>query len=194
MQPISAVRPCLAWALLLLFAATFLGPSAAGAQEARLNDIVVTNTPQHLLAYFTVTDCFTPDMRQAIENGIPTTFNFYIVLSRQRSFWFDAKLAELNVTHEIQYDSLKNLYAVRCSEGDNRPVYTEDFEEAKRLMSEIVGLKVIELQQLQRNELYSLDLMAELDKIQLPFHLHYVLFFLSLWDFETEWYRVEFRY
>jgi hypothetical protein len=28
----------------------------------------------------------------------------------------------------------------------------------------------------------------------LPFYLHYVLFFLSFWDFETDWYTVDFIY
>jgi len=28
----------------------------------------------------------------------------------------------------------------------------------------------------------------------LPFYLDYVLFFLSLWDFETDWYSVVFKY
>jgi hypothetical protein len=37
-------------------------------------------------------------------------------------------------------------------------------------------------------------MMAQLDKIRLPFYLHYVLFFVSLWDFETDWYAVDFRY
>ena len=37
-------------------------------------------------------------------------------------------------------------------------------------------------------------MMAELNKIQLPLYLHYVFFFLSLWDFETDWHSVDFRY
>lgn len=36
--------------------------------------------------------------------------------------------------------------------------------------------------------------MAELNKIRLPFHLHYVFFFLSLWDFETDWHTIKFTY
>ena len=41
---------------------------------------------------------------------------------------------------------------------------------------------------------YQVQMMAQLDKIKLPFYLHHVLFFLSLWDFETDWYAVDFRY
>jgi len=39
-----------------------------------------------------------------------------------------------------------------------------------------------------------LRVKAELEKVRLPLYLHYVLFFVSLWDFETDWYTVDFIY
>jgi hypothetical protein len=73
-------------------------------------------------------------------------------------------------------------------------VVAKDFDQAKRLMAEIVGLKVTELRNLHRGNRYQINMMAELDTIKLPFYFHYVFFFLSLWDFETDWYSVDFRY
>jgi len=32
-----------------------------------------------------------------------------------------------------------------------------------------------------------LRIKAELDPIKLPLHLEYLFFFVSLWDFETDW-------
>jgi hypothetical protein len=61
-------------------------------------------------------------------------------------------------------------------------------------MSEVAALKVTEIQQLQRGGRYQIQMMAELNKIQLPLHLHYVFFFLSLWDFKTDWHSLDFRY
>jgi hypothetical protein len=66
------------------------------------------------------------------------------------------------------------------------------FVEAKKILSEVISLKVTELKNLHKGNRYQVQLMAELDKIRLPFHLHYILFFLSLWDFETDWYTVDF--
>jgi hypothetical protein len=57
-----------------------------------------------------------------------------------------------------------------------------------------VALKVARLDALKRGSHYQLRLKAELDKIELPLNLDYVLFFLSLWDFETDWYSVVFKY
>ena len=168
------------------------GPAMA--EDAKLADIVVTNTRDHLLLYFTVTDCFTENMKKAIDNGVPTTFTFFVNLNEVRNWWWDKKIADLKVSHEIKYDSLKKVYEVRSSSQDDKVIVVKDFEQAKRLMAEIVGLKVTELRNLHRGDRYQISMMAELDTIKLPFYFHYVFFFLSLWDFETDWYSVDFRY
>ena len=181
-------------AMAMIFLLNFLFSSFAWGEEARIKDIVVTNTRDHLLLYFTVTDCFTEEMKKAIESGIAISFTFFIKLYETRNYWWDNKINDLRVSHEIQYDSLKKLYVVKFSERNNKTVSLKDFEEIKALMSEIVALKVTELRRLQKGNRYQVRMMAELDKIRLPFYLHYVFFFLSLWDFETSWYTMDFRY
>ena len=166
----------------------------AMAKEAYLSDFVVTNTRDHLLIYFKVNNCFTPEMNNAIESGIETTFTFFVQLSEKRDLIWDKKIADLEVNHSIKYDSLKKTYSVRFSEDNNREVTARTFEEAKKLMAEIVALKVVPMHQLKKGKRYQIQMMAQLDKIRLPFYLHYVFFFLSLWDFETDWYAVDFRY
>ena len=166
----------------------------AMAKEAYLSDFVVTNTRDHLLVYFKVNNCFTPEMNNAIESGIETSFTFFIQLYEKRNLIWDKKIADLEVNHSIKYDSLKKIYTVRFSENNNREVPARTFEEAKKLMAEILALKVLPMHQLKKGKHYQLQMMAQLDRIRLPFHLHYVLFFLSLWDFETDWYAVDFRY
>jgi len=166
----------------------------AMAREAYLSDFVVTNTRDHLLVYFTVNNCFTPEMNNAIESGIETTFTFFVQINEKRDLIWDKKIADLEVNHSIKYDSLKKTYSVRFSEDNNREVTARTFEEAKKLMAEIVALKVVPMHQLKKGKRYQLQMMAQLDKIRLPFYLHYVFFFLSLWDFETDWYAVDFRY
>ncbi len=181
--------------LILLLSLTLTGfVSSARADKASLTDIVVTNTWDHLLIYFTVTDCFTEEMKKAIENGINTTFTFFINLNEVQDFWWDKRVTTVEVSHDINYDSLKKIYTVKLSERDGEIITVKDFEEAKKLMSEIVGLKVAEMKNLTKGTRYRVRMMAELDTIELPLYLHYVLFFLSLWDFETEWYTVDFNY
>jgi predicted DNA-binding protein YlxM (UPF0122 family) len=181
-------------ALVMIFLMASLLATPALADEARLTDIVATSTGEHLLLYFRVTGCFTDEMISAIENGINTTFTFFIGLCEVRDLQLDEEIAELKVTHSIVYDNLKKVYKVRLSERNNEMILVEDFREAKNLMSRIVDVKLTDLNKLQKGTRYEIRMMAELDKIRLPLYLDYVLFFLSLWDFETDWYKVSFTY
>ncbi|MBN2124330.1 MAG: DUF4390 domain-containing protein [Deltaproteobacteria bacterium] len=167
----------------------------ARAQEAHLSDIVVTNTRDYLLLYFSVNGCFTPEMNRAIESGINTTFTFFVTLYEKRDFWWDRKMADIEINHSVKYDNLKKIFEVRLSEENQQQVHVlKGFEEVKRLMADVVALKVTPLHNLTKGGRYRISMMAQLDKIELPLSLHYVFFFLSLWDFETDWYSVDFRY
>ncbi len=180
------------FALAVVLVGTFC--TQAQAKEAKISDIVVTNNRDYLLLYFGVQNCFIPEMNKAIENGITTTFTFIVKLYEIRQWWWDKKIADLKIKHDIHYDSLRRVYSLKLSERGKGRIEVKDFEKAKKLMSEIVALKVTKLRNLHKGRHYQIKLMAELDKITLPFYLHHVLFFLSLWDFETDWYTVDFRY
>ena len=164
------------------------------AEDAYVSDVVVTTSGDHLLVYFTVNDCFTIEMNRAIESGLETSFTFFVELYERRVFWRDKSIESIKLKHSIKYDSLKRIYEVRLSENENEVVTVKDFEEAKRLMSDVVALDVTPINNLKKGEPYQLQLMAEMDKIRLPLYLHYVFFFLSLWDFKTDWYKVNFTY
>lgn len=180
--------------LLLLFCFLLSFPSPLQAAEATLSDIIVTNTQEDLLVFFDIQGCFTREMEEAILNGIPTTFTIVIKLYRTRAVWFDASIASITLEHTIKYDSLKNDFRVTRSEEGDTELVVKDFETAKKTMAEIRNIRVVSLKELQARGKYQLRVKAELEKVRLPLYLHYVLFFVSLWDFETDWYTVDFIY
>ncbi|MGD9165641.1 MAG: DUF4390 domain-containing protein [Syntrophobacterales bacterium] len=180
--------------LLLLFCFLLSFPSPLQAAEATLSNIIVTNTQEDLLVFFDVEGCFTREMEEAILNGIPTTFTIVIKLYRTRTAWLDASIASITLEHTIKYDSLKNEFRVTRSGEDNTELVAKNFEAAKKAMAEIRNIRVVPLKELQDRGKYQLRVKAELDKVRLPLYLHYVLFFVSLWDFETDWYTVDFIY
>ncbi|WP_319405812.1 DUF4390 domain-containing protein [uncultured Desulfosarcina sp.] len=166
----------------------------AMAKDASLTNIIVTNTRDDLLVYLSVEGAFTQKMEDAVKNGVPASFTFFINLYRTRSMWLDKKMADLTITHTIKYNSLKKEYAVSRSWDSNSPVILQSFDAAKKLMTEIDSLKVIPLGLLERGKQYQIQAKAKLSRVTLPYYLHYVLFFLSLWDFETDWYTIDFIY
>ncbi|NNF99067.1 MAG: DUF4390 domain-containing protein [Desulfobacteraceae bacterium] len=173
----------------LLMSQTF-----AFAQDAKLVNIIVTNTRDDLLIYLTVEGAFKESMEDAVLNGVPASFSFFINLYQPRGLWIDKKIADLNITHTIKYNNLKKEFIVQRSWENNTPLVMTSFEEAKKMMAEIDSLKIIDLTELEKGRQYQIRAKAELSKLTLPLYLHYILFFISLWDFETDWYTIDFIY
>ena len=177
----------------LLVGLLAISPVAFG-QSARLTNIIVTNTRDNLLLYMNVEGAFREKMENAIQSGVPTSFSFFVALYQARSLWKDKKIADIKITHTIRYNNLTKEFSVRRSWETGEPAVTQSFEEAQKLMTEVNSLKVVALDELQKGRQYQLRAKAELSKLTLPFYLHYVLFFVSLWDFETDWYTIDFTY
>ena len=178
----------------LILCFTLLLPSLTFAIDVQLSGIKVTDTTDNLLLSLKVEGAFNEKLEEAVLNGIPATFSFFINLSRERTLWANEQIIELNVTHTLKYHNLKNHYIIKKSWQNNKPVIAESFDEAKKMMSEINDLTIIPLKRLQKKNRYRIIAKAELDKVKLPFLLNYILFFASLWDFETEWHAHEFLY
>jgi len=169
-------------------------PCKSLAIEATITNFLITNTRDNVLVYFLVKDCFTDDMEEAILAGIPTTFTFYVKLHRVRGFWFDKEISDVKIKHTIKYDNVKKTFYVYCEEKGSNAEQFKDFTRAKIAMSDLSGIIVGPLNKLTRNRKYYVRVKAELDKVRLPLHMEYVFFFVSLWDFETDWYQEEFIY
>lgn len=183
------------WMLLPLCLLALLGtPCAGAAEDARLADLTVTNTRDDLLIYTRVQGAFREEMTQAILSGVPATFSFLTSLHEVRDMWFDREIADVTATHTLSYDTLKKEFTVKRSWEAGPPRVTRSFEEACQWMSSVEGLRVAGLDRLEKGRQYQLRAKAELSKTTLPFYLHYVLFFVSLWDFETDWMTVDFVY
>jgi hypothetical protein len=179
---------------LLILGLLLIASQAGYAQDATLTNITVSNTRDDLLLFLNLQGAFREEMKQAILSGAPSTFSFFAKLNRVRSLWFDKDIADLEVTHTIIYDNLKKEFTVTRSWKDNNPKVTKSFDEAKKWMTEIDSLKIIPLNRLEKGEQYQLRVKAEVSKKTLPLYLHYILFFVSLWDFETDWYTIDFTF
>ena len=173
----------------------FLLPATALAEnQAVIENIKLANTRDDLLTYFDIKKAFTPKINQAVLNGIPTTFSFYVTLYKTQGSWFDKKISDIQIKSTLKYNALKKNFSVLRSWKEKDAVIVQTFKEAKSLMTEIDNLKILPLDQLTKGDKYQLRIKAKLDRVTLPLSLHYVLFFVSFWDFETNWYLINFIY
>ena len=185
----SIARRALALVLIFLTGLVLL-PAAAFAREAQISDVLVTNQGEAMTVFARVTNCFTRDMESAIMAGVPTTFTFLVNLYRERNYWPDKKIAAAVVRQTIKYDNVKKVFVVTTAGNKNATAF-QDLESAKRAMAEMTAQLYIPRNVDRRQGVFYALIKAKLDKVRLPLYMEYIFFFVSLWDFETDWYRKE---
>jgi len=166
----------------------------AHGQKTAIKDLVITNSKQDLLVFFTLQDAFSKEMEEAVRNGIPVTFTFTLEVKEVREGWMDSELASVSFDHILSYDSLKDEYYVQKGESNGRKVVFDHLNEAIKVMCEINGYRLLPVNQLHSDKDYMLRVRASLVKKELPFKLHYLIPFYSLWGFTTDWVTLPFRY
>jgi hypothetical protein len=170
----------------ITFLLIFISPLPAFCQKASIKDVNVKGTNGAWKVSFNVQNCFTEKMEEAVQSGIQTTFTFYIHLYQKRSWWKDRKAASVKFYHTIQYNPIQRVYQVALEE-DHSSLVASGLEEAKKLMAKVNELEIRSSSPLEPGVPTYFRIKAELDPVRLPLHLEYLFFFVSLWDFETDW-------
>jgi Domain of unknown function (DUF4390) len=178
----------------LLVCLLVLAPSGILAKNPTLNHIAVSNTNDDLLLHLSLEGAFSEKIKRNILSGNPTSFSFIVHFNHVRDLWFDEQIAQIEVWHTITYDNAKKEFSVRRSWRSNDAEVTSSFEEARQWMTQIENLKIIPLGRMDKGSQYQLRTKAEVSKKTLPLNLQQVLFFLSFWDEETDWYIIDFAY
>ena len=163
----------------------FILASQTFASGAELTNIVVKNDREDLLIDLRVQGVFTDEMKKALLSGIPVGFTFIVILYKANDFWFDKKVASTTTNHKIQYDALKDEYRIIRSWEKIGPLMVKNFDKAALLMSQIASLKIIPYTILKKGEQYQLRVKSELNETEFPFAGF-------PWEFETDWYTINF--
>jgi len=171
----------------ILFLLMLIFPLSAFCQKASIKDVKVKGANSIWKVSFDVENCFTNEMEDAIQSGIRTTFTFYIRLYQKRSWWKDRKVASVEVYHTVLYHPIQKVYQVKLGEK-YPPLAVSSLEEVKRLMSRVKEFEIRSSSPLEPKVPAYFRIKAELDPVRLPLHLEYLFVFVSLWDFETNWY------
>ena len=172
---------CLVLFVLLLTA------SRAFSGDAEPTNLIVRNSNDQLQVDLMIKGIFTEEIKAAVSKGIPISLTFLILLYEVRDYWFDNKMVSKTVVHNIKFDGLKKEYRIRRSWEKRIPLVIKDFEEAQSLFSEIKEFDVIPLKRLEKGKPYQLRIKSELSDNKA--HLTGLP-----WQFEMDWYTLNFIY
>jgi hypothetical protein len=168
--------------------------TAAQMSGPHFTDIIVTTSDTHLLLFGELRNSLTNEMIDGLHSGIPVQFSFFVELEIIVKNWFNKRLNQIEFSHALRYDTLKQLYIVETGEISKKVHTTASLDEAISLLNEINGLKIVELVELEPDQTYRLRIKADLYKKTLPLSIHRIIPFVSWWDLNTDWYTVEFIY
>lgn len=168
--------------------------SKDGTGKVAFTDLIATTSDTHLILFGVINNSFTEEMLSGLKSGVPVDFSFFIELFQKDSKVPGEQLTEMTFSHTLTYDTLKDNYKVELGEVNNKIVQFQKLDEAQKTMSEVNGVKVIELSRLVPDSSYQLRIRADLFEKTLPMSLHRILPFFSWWDRETDWYTLEFNY
>ncbi len=162
--------------------------------EVTISELTATTSDTHLIVFGTLENSFTSEMIEVLHSGIPLRFSFFIDLYKTTDNWPDEQIVSYNFQHTMVFDTLKERYRVTLEEKNNKILTFQSLFEAQKVINEINGAKIVELNQLIPDNLYKLTIRADLYQKTLPMNLHTILPFFSWWDIKTETYSLKFKY
>jgi hypothetical protein len=178
---------------LLIFISLISFPIQTHAIEPKLTDILITNDVENVLLYARLVNGFKPDVEMAVLAGIPAIFTMKLEVYQERSFSWDKKISSQEIKRVMKYDNLMKKFSV-LTNNKTEPLIFSDFESAQKAMADFNGIVAAPLSALTKGRNYYAIVKLKMDKARLPLNMEYVFFFVSLWDFETSWYRQNFSY
>ena len=149
--------------------------------------MIVRNSNDELQVDLRIKGIFTEEMKAAVSKGIPISLTFLMLLYEVRDYWIDDRIIGKTALHDIKFDVLKKEYRIQRSWGKRIPLVVKDFEKAQSLFLEIKEFDVIPLKRLKKGKQYQLRVKLELDGKKFPFGGF-------PWEFETDWYTLNFIY
>jgi hypothetical protein len=114
-----------------------------------------------LLVSFELNEGLTPDVQDAIQSGLPTSFSYEIAVKRGTA-WFDRTIASVTITASVRFDNLTRRYQMsRAVDGrveDAQP--TEDQQAVRRWMTRFDRVPVSATAALEANSEYYVSVRA----------------------------------
>jgi hypothetical protein len=129
----------------------------------------------------------TPDVLEALNNGVPITLQVDIEIQRKRNWWFDADVASLQQRYQLQYHALSHQYLLsNINSGAFYSFHTLD--SALDALGTLHDFPLLDKQLVQADEKYEVLLHAKLDIEALPSPLRPLAYITPAWRLDSDWY------
>lgn len=125
---------------------------------------------------------------QALENGVTLTFRVEVSISRERRFWLDPEVVEIQRDWQLSYDALTKRYLVRYPDSRDPTSHGTLFG-ALNALGRVQNLEIAEGSRLEQGQTYNVAVRTVLDQQTLPGPLQVLAFWDSGFSLESDWYE-----
>jgi len=128
-----------------------------------------------------------PDVLEALNNGVPITLQVDIEIQRKRNWWLDDDVATLQQRYQLQYHALSHQYLLsNINSGAFYSFHTLD--SALNALGSLHGFPLLDKQLVKPGEEYEVLLHAKLDIEALPSPLRPLAYITPAWRLNSDWY------
>jgi Domain of unknown function (DUF4390) len=162
----------------------------AGRFEIRTADLELKDGVYHLNARIDLP--ISDAVRRGLVEGVPLSFEVDLDIERVRQLLPNSRVAELTQRYHLQYNAVSARYILRNdNSGQQESLGTVD--EAIAHLSEVHSLPALDKALIAADRRYEGRVKAKLDFGTVPFTLRLLMFWVSDWHRESDWYAWTFQ-
>jgi hypothetical protein len=131
-------------------------------------------------------------VRRGLAEGVPIALELDLDIKRVRQLLPNARVAELTQRYHLLYNAVSARYVLR-NDNSGQQESLGTIEGALEFLSEIRNLPVLDKSLIQPERRYEASVRAKLDYGTVPFSLRLMMFWVSDWHRESDWYTWTFQ-
>lgn len=177
------------WLLLILLAAL---PPLSPAAEFQIHNQTCRSVDDLFVLDAAIEFDFSGKAIEALQNGVPLTLEIHLQVRREGAWLWEADLLDTRMRYQIRYHALASVYQVVDLQNNTQQSFVTR-EIAISALGDIQGLPVIRRSQLEKGQIYNVELRVTLDVDSLPLPLRPMAYLSPDWNLSSEWYSCQIR-
>jgi hypothetical protein len=161
-----------------------------GRFEVRSADLELEDGVYHMNARLALP--LSDAVRRGLTEGVPLNLELDIEIERVRQLLPNSRIAELTQRYHLEYNAVSARYTLRnVNSGQQASLATADA--ALEQLSDVRDLPVLDRALISNDRRYEANVRARIDYGTVPFTLRLVMFWVSDWHRESDWYTWTFQ-
>lgn len=181
---------CSGWLAAALALQPLHADGLEGRFEVRSADLELEDGVYHMNARLAMP--ISDVVRRGLAEGVPLNLELDIEIERVRQLLPNSRVADLTQRYHLEYNAVSARYTLRnVNSGQQESLGTVDA--ALERLSDIRDLPVLDRALIADDRRYEASVRAKADYGTVPFTLRLVMFWVSDWHRESDWYTWTFQ-